>query len=130
MSSSFGTVLTRVNSDTGRGLQGRSGNFCLGDGQRDRRLAGGLGKQDLLTIKKLDPNHLVINGNVMIGPIASPERLAEKDADIYVEHYYEHWSQPDLAPMQRKVTKAGKVMIVEELAGTARTASSPNCRST
>lgn len=66
-------------------------------------------------IKSLDPNHLVINGNVLVASAAIPERLAEKDADIYVQHYYEHWKNPwNLATDAAKVTKAGKAFIVEE----------------
>ena len=66
-------------------------------------------------IKKVDPNHLVINGNDM--PIMKPtgERLAEPDADIFVSHYYKYWSQPwNLATNASAVTKAGKVFMVEE----------------
>jgi mannan endo-1,4-beta-mannosidase len=66
-------------------------------------------------IKKTDPNHLVINGNNL--PIMAPidERLSEPAADIYVAHYYEHWSMPwNLAAHAAAVAKAGKVFIVEE----------------
>ncbi len=66
-------------------------------------------------IKKLDPNHLVINGNNAYHGNLTPERLAEKDADIYVAHYYEHWTETwNIATDAGAVTKAGKVFIVEE----------------
>jgi mannan endo-1,4-beta-mannosidase len=108
-------VLTRVNSFTGVAYKddpaifGWETNNEISDSpvEWENRICS--------FIKKLDPNHLVINGIVMIGPLVSPERLAEKDADIYVEHYYEHWSQPwNLPEDAAKITKAGKVMIVEE----------------
>ena len=66
-------------------------------------------------IKKLDPHHLVINGNVLMREKATEERLSEPAVDIYVEHYYEHWKQPwNLAADAAATTKAGKVLIVEE----------------
>jgi mannan endo-1,4-beta-mannosidase len=66
-------------------------------------------------IKSLDPNHLLINGNVVYHGNMTSDRLAEKDADVYVAHYYEHWKQPwELASDAATVTKAGKVFIVEE----------------
>lgn len=68
-------------------------------------------------IKKLDPNHLVINGNdtPSRNPLSTPQRLAEPDCDIYVSHYYKHWSNPwNLASDASVITKAGKVFVVEE----------------
>lgn len=108
-------VLTRVNSYTGVAYKDDPAILAW---ETDNEIGNSpVAWEDRICsyIKKLDPNHLVINGNVLIGPIASPERLAEKDADIYVEHYYEHWSQPWHLPADAdKVTKAGKVLIVEE----------------
>ena len=80
-------------------------------------------------IKKTDPNHLVINGNDM--PLMTPTdpRLAEPAADIYVAHYYEHWSQPwNLAANSAAVTKAGKVFIVEEFGWDASNTTLPDLR--
>jgi len=109
------TVLTRVNSYTGVAYKDDPAIFAWETDNEIGDSPVAWESRICSTIKKIDPNHLVINGNVMIGPITSPERLAEKDADIYVEHYYEHWSQPwNLAADADKVTKAGKVMIVEE----------------
>lgn len=108
-------VLTRVNSCTGVAYKDDPAIFAWETDNEISASPVAWENRICSLIKKLDPNHLVINGNVMIGSIASPERLAEKDVDIYVEHYYEHWSQPwNLPEDAEKITKAGKVMIVEE----------------
>jgi len=108
-------VLTRVNSYTGVAYKDDPAIFAWETDNEIGDSPVAWENRIISYIKKHDPNHLVINGNVMVGPIASPERLAEKDADIYVEHYYEHWSQPWNLPADAdKVTKAGKVLIVEE----------------
>src|SRR5579871_1259658 len=62
-------------------------------------------------IKKLDPHHLVINGN----DCANQDQLAEPDADIYVKHYYKHWNQLWSSSQDAdRITKANKVFVVEE----------------
>jgi len=108
-------VLTRVNSYTGVAYKDDPVIFAWENDNEisdppitwDNRICS--------YIKKLDPNHLVINGNAMPILTFSPERLVEPDADIYVAHYYQHWKQPwNLATDASLVTKAGKVFMVEE----------------
>ena len=111
----IGKVLTRVNSYTG--VAYKDDPAILG-WETDNEISDSPVKWEnriCSDIKKLDPNHLVINGNDM--PIMKPtaERLGELDADIYVAHYYQHWSQPwDLKANAEAVTKVGKVFMVEE----------------
>jgi mannan endo-1,4-beta-mannosidase len=108
-------VLTRVNSFTGVAYKDDPAILAWETDNEIQESPIAWENRICSTIKKLDPNHLVISGNDM--PIMKPTaaRLAEPDADIYVAHYYQHWSQPwDLAANAAAVTKAGKVFMVEE----------------
>jgi len=109
------TVLTRVNSYTGVAYKDDPAIFGWETDNEINDSPVAWEKRICSYIKKLDPNHLAINGNDL--PIAHPEsdRLAEPDADIYVAHYYRHWKQNwNLAADASAVTKAGKVFMVEE----------------
>lgn len=109
------TVLTRVNSYTGVAYKDDPAIFGW---ETDNEITDSPVAWENRTcsyIKRLDPNHLVINGNDMPVTTPSAERLAEPDADIYVAHYYQYWKQPwNLAADASLVTKAGKVFMVEE----------------
>lgn len=108
-------VLTRVNSYTGVPYKDDPAIFAWETDNEIYNSPVSWENRICSYIKKLDPNHLVINGNVLMREKATEARLSEPAADIYVEHYYEHWKQPwNLAVDAARVTKAGKVLIVEE----------------
>ena len=108
-------VLTRVNSYTGVAYKDDPAIFAW---ETDNEIQGSpIAWENRIcsTIKKVDPHHLVINGNDMPIMVPTAERLAEPDADIFVAHYYQYWSQPwNLAANASAVTRAGKVFMVEE----------------
>ena len=109
------TVLTRVNSYTGVAYKDDPAIFGW---ETDNEIDGSpvaWESRICSYIKKLDPHHLVINGNDMPVTHPDPARFAEPDADIFVAHYYQHWKQPwNLAADASAVIKAGKVFMVEE----------------
>ncbi len=66
-------------------------------------------------IRKLDPNHLIINGNDDMEKEPDPERLAIPSFDIYVKHYYRYWNfEWQLERDGSAVANANKVFIVGE----------------
>jgi mannan endo-1,4-beta-mannosidase len=109
------TVITRVNSYTGVAYKDDPAIFGWETDNEITDSPVSWENRICSYIKRLDPNHLAINGNDMPVTTPSAERLAEPDVDIYVAHYYPHYEQPwNLAANASLVTKAGKVFMVEE----------------
>ncbi len=108
-------VLTRVNSYTGVAYKDEPAILGWETDNEIRDSPVAWENRICSYIKKVDPNHLVINGNDGEGRMTTPQQLAEPDADIFVKHYYEHWKMPwKLAADAAAVAKAGKVFMVEE----------------
>lgn len=108
-------VVTRVNSYTGVAYKDDPAIFGWETDNEIRDSPISWENRICSLIKKLDPNHLVINGHDMPADPPTAERLAVAAADIYVAHYYPYWKFPwTLASHAAAVTKGGKVFIVEE----------------
>jgi mannan endo-1,4-beta-mannosidase len=109
------TVLTRVNSYTGVAYKDDPAIFGWETDNEINYSTAPWENRICSYIKKVDPNHLVINGNDQVEAAFDPQRLAEPAADIFVKHYYKYWSQPwNLVRDSSAVVKAGKVFVVEE----------------
>jgi mannan endo-1,4-beta-mannosidase len=122
-------VVTRVNSITGVAYKDDPAIFAWETDNEIPNSPVSWENRICSHIKKLDPNHLVINGNNAYHGNFTPDRLAEKDADIYVAHYYEHWKlRWNLAEDSATVTKAGKVFIVEEFGWDRSNTTIPNLK--
>ena len=109
------TILTRVSSYTGLAYKDDPTIFAWETDNEIPDSPVAWENRICSYIKKVDPNHLIINGNDTPITKARPERLTEPEADIYVAHYYPHWKMPwNLGTDASLVTKAGKVFMVEE----------------